>query len=215
MSGPVLSARGLGVAREGRLLASLDALDLAPGEAAALLGRNGSGKSTLLRALALVEAPTAGTVAILGEAAGPGTAERLRRSVTLGLPQPWLFAASALANVERGLAARGVGRAERRRRAAEALAEVGLEAVAGRDARALSSGEAARVSLARALVLRTPILLLDEPFAHLDPEALPPVREALLRRLAGGTAILGAAPSPADLGGLEARAVPVAAPEGF
>ncbi len=201
-----LSARGIRVSYDGRPAAALDSLDAAPGEVVALLGRNGSGKSTLLRVLALVEAPTAGDVVVAG------TAEPPIRRVTLALPHPWLFAGTALKNLERPLAARGVHRAERRERARRALADLGVAHLEGKDARRLSSGETARVSLARALCLETAVLLLDEPFAHLDPAAVPAARAAVERRLAAGTAVVIAATGPDGLAGMAARVVEVRAP---
>lgn len=209
-----LSARGIRAAHDGRPAAVLDALDVARGEAVALVGPNGSGKSTLLRILALLEPPAAGEVAILGEEAEPSEAARgsLRRSVTLALPQPWLFVGTAIRNVERGLAARGVPAAERRERARRALEDLGAAHLAHRDARRLSTGETSRVALARALVLETPVLLLDEPFAHLDPDGVPAARAAVERRLAAGGAVLLAAVDPADLAGLPARIVRVSPP---
>ena len=214
MSGPALSARGLRISFDGRPAAFLDALDLVPGEAAVLLGPNGSGKSTLLRALALLEPPTAGAVLLLGEAATESNRERLRRSVTLALPAPWLFAATALGNVERGLAARGVPAAERRARAAGMLEALGLSHLAGRDGKRLSSGESARVALARALVLDAPVLLLDEPFAHLDPGAVPAARAAAARRLAARAPRLCAALAAAAHARDPARGGGVGAPGG-
>lgn len=204
-----LSARGIRAAHDGRPAALLDALEVAPGEAVALVGPNGSGKSTLLRILALLEPPAAGEVAILGETAGPSEADRgrLRRSITLALPQPWLFVGTALRNVERGLAARGVPAAERRERARRALEDLGAAHLAPRDARRLSTGETSRVALARALVLETPVLLLDEPFAHLDPGGVPAARAAVERRLAAGAAVILAAVDASDLAGLPVRVV--------
>jgi tungstate transport system ATP-binding protein len=210
----VLSARGLRASHEGRPSAELEALEVGAGKAVALVGPNGSGKSTLLRVLALLERPEAGEVALLGTPVGPAAEERdrRRRDVTLALPHPWLFVGSALQNVERGLTARGVPRPERRVRAMRALADLGVEHLAGRDAKRLSTGESARVALARALVLETPVLLLDEPFAHLDPGAIPAARAAIERRLAAGAAVVAAAVDPRDLDGLARRVVEVRAP---
>jgi ABC-type multidrug transport system ATPase subunit len=201
-----LSARGIRVSYDGRPAAALDSLDVAPGEVVALLGRNGSGKSTLLRAMALVEIPTAGEVVVAG------TAEPPVRRVTLALPHPWLFAGTTLANLERPLAARGVDSSTRRDRARRALDDLGIGHLAGKDARRLSTGETARVSLARALCLETPVLLLDEPFAHLDPSAVGPARAAIERRAAAGAAVVIAAVGPDGLAGMAARVVEVRAP---
>ena len=209
-----LRARGIRAAYDGRVVAAAESIEAAPGEVVALIGPNGSGKSTLLRLLALIEPPAAGSVAILGEEVPPEGAarERLRLSVTLALPQPWLFAGTARSNAERGLAARGVPAAERRERALRALADLGAADLAGRDAKRLSTGESARVALARALVIETAVLLLDEPFAHLDPAGVPAARAAIERRVAAGAAIVVAAVDPADLHGLAARRIAVVRP---
>ncbi|MHC4822097.1 MAG: ABC transporter ATP-binding protein [Planctomycetota bacterium] len=209
----LLGTRGLRGAYNGRTVAALDELDVAAGEAVALVGANGSGKSTLLRLLALLERPSAGSVSIAGRTVnGDLSHVEARRDVTLVLPQPWLFATTAKANVERGLAARGVHKDERARRADEALAVLGLEDVGPRDARELSSGETARVGLARALVMETPVLLLDEPFLHLDPEAVEPAVGAVRRRLEAGAAVVMAGVREEDLRGVPNRVVPVVAP---
>ncbi len=209
-----LAARGIRVAYGGRVVAALEALDVEAGACVALLGRNGAGKSTLLRVLGLLEPPAEGTVTVEGRVAG-SAADRgaLRGRVTVALPQPWLFTATALANVRRGLAARGVPRAAADRRATAALEALGAAHLALRDARSLSSGEAARVALARALVLETPVLLLDEPFAHLDEAGVAPVVAAVRGRLAAGAAVVIAGVGPPDHRGLADRECPVVAPE--
>jgi NitT/TauT family transport system ATP-binding protein len=134
-------------------------LDLPEGRITALVGPSGCGKSTALRLLAGLEAPTRGTVS---RAAGQGETSVVFQAPTLA---PWL---SAAANVSLPLELAGASRAEASVRAHEALKAVGLaEAVRARPAQ-LSGGMAMRVSLARALVTRPRLLLLDEPFAALD-----------------------------------------------
>jgi NitT/TauT family transport system ATP-binding protein len=134
-------------------------LALAEGRITALVGPSGCGKSTALRLLAGLEAPTRGTVV---RAAGAGETAVVFQAPTLA---PWL---SATANAALPLELAGVPRAEAADRAREALAAVGLaEAARARPAQ-LSGGMAMRVSLARALVTRPRLMLLDEPFAALD-----------------------------------------------
>jgi NitT/TauT family transport system ATP-binding protein len=152
-----LSAVEVDYAR-GRVLGPVD-LALAPGEIVALVGPSGCGKSTALRLLAGLEVPTRGTVT---RAAGKGETSVVFQAPTLA---PWM---SAAANVAQPLELAGTPRTEGRDRAIEALAKVGLKGVENARPAQLSGGMAMRASLARALVTRPRLLLLDEPFAALD-----------------------------------------------
>ena len=134
-------------------------LSVAPGEIVALVGPSGCGKSTALRLLAGLEQPTRGTVERL---AGRGETSVVFQAATLA---PWL---SAAANVALPLELAGTPRQQARVQAAEALTKVGLANAANARPAQLSGGMAMRVSLARALVTRPKLLLLDEPFAALD-----------------------------------------------
>ena len=133
----------------------------------ALLGPSGCGKSTLLRMIAGLDAPTAGRIewpTALHDSAG-----RAEPEVGFVFQEPTLMPwASALANVALPLRLAGVARPEARRRAQEALDRVELGAFASAYPRALSGGMKMRVSIARALVTRPRVLLMDEPFAALD-----------------------------------------------
>ncbi|MFZ5670123.1 MAG: ABC transporter ATP-binding protein [Pseudomonadota bacterium] len=142
----------------GRALGPFD-LTLGQGEIVALVGPSGCGKSTAMRLLAGLEAPTRGEVA---RAAGRGETSLVFQAPTLA---PWM---SASANVALPLELAGVPRREARARAREALARVGLADAADARPAQLSGGMAMRASLARALVTRPRLLLLDEPFAALD-----------------------------------------------
>ncbi len=134
-------------------------LSLDAGETVALIGPSGCGKSTALRLLAGIEAPTRGHVAL--------TQAKGETSVVFQAPtlMPW---ASAEANVTLPLVLSGTPREEARSRAREALAKVRLAGADQAKPAQLSGGMAMRVSLARALVTRPKLLLLDEPFAALD-----------------------------------------------
>ncbi len=134
-------------------------LTLDAGEVVALVGPSGCGKSTAMRLLAGLEAPSRGTVT---RTPGRGETSLVFQAPTLA---PWM---SAAANVALPLELAGVDRREAGARARDALSKVGLADAADRRPAQLSGGMAMRVSLARALVTRPRLLLLDEPFAALD-----------------------------------------------
>jgi molybdate transport system ATP-binding protein len=172
-------------------------LAVATGELVVLLGPNGAGKTTLLRALAGLLALDRGRVAldgqVLEDAATGAWVPTERRPVGFVFQDYLLFPhLSALDNVAFGLRARGLARAEARRRAAAWLDRVGLAAHAAARPRALSGGQAQRVALARAMVGEPRLLLLDEPLAALDAATRAEVRRDLRRHLAsfGGTRLL-------------------------
>ncbi len=134
---------------------------VAHGDFVSLLGPSGCGKSTLLRMIAGLIQPSGGAITVSG-GAGPEALGFVFQEPTL---MPW---ATALKNVRLPLDLLGVGRSEAEARAAEALASVGLKGFEASYPRALSGGMKMRVSIARGLVTRPRLLLMDEPFAALD-----------------------------------------------
>jgi ABC-type sulfate/molybdate transport systems ATPase subunit len=168
--GAILSIRNLRHRRRGRLVLSIDELDLEPGVRMAVLGPNGAGKTTLLRLIAALESPTAGTVEVDGVPTTRADTSR-RRSIGYATQRPGLLSTTVRRNVELPLRWRGVPRTQRRALSLAALERLGVAHVAERPAFALSGGEAQRVSLARALAVDPAVLLLDEPAAGLDAQA--------------------------------------------
>jgi iron(III) transport system ATP-binding protein len=157
-----------------------------PGEMATLLGPSGCGKTTTLRCLAGLERPDSGRIVI---------GERTMVDVKAGVFVPpqrrnlgMVFQSYAiwphmtvLENVAYALEGRGIGKAERRRLAMEALAMVQLAAFAERPAPRLSGGQQQRVAIARAMVGRPQALLFDEPLSNLDAKLRIEMRNELRR----------------------------------
>ncbi|WP_245676531.1 heme ABC exporter ATP-binding protein CcmA [Devosia elaeis] len=164
-----LVAEGLACGRGGHALAADIAIALAPGQGLLLRGPNGAGKSTLLLTLAGLLPPLAGSIRYAGHDAEAGPAlhycgHRNGVRARLGVAQTLDFWAGL--NGRTGLSI------------AAALEEVGLAGAAGLDAGYLSAGQQRRLALARLLVTRRPLWLLDEPSAALDTAG-----QALLARL--------------------------------
>jgi NitT/TauT family transport system ATP-binding protein len=138
-------------------------LSVAPGEFVSLLGPSGCGKSSLLKLVAGLQRPSTGRIVLQGGAPlSPGDIAFVFQAPTL---MPW---ADVQTNVRLPLDLAGVPRAEAAPRVAEALALVGLSDAARQLPRELSGGMQMRVSIARGLVTRPRLLLMDEPFGALD-----------------------------------------------
>jgi tungstate transport system ATP-binding protein len=149
-----------------RTVLDVDRLNVAEGEILALVGPSGAGKSTLLRLLNFLEAPTMGRVRYNGLDLGRTVPLDISRQVTMVFQRPVLQRADVYTNVIYGLRLRG----ERPGPAvADMLDRLALTPLAQQAARQLSAGEMQRVALARGLLIRPRVLLLDEPTANLDP----------------------------------------------
>ncbi|MET7850669.1 glycine betaine/L-proline ABC transporter ATP-binding protein [Streptomyces avermitilis] len=160
--------------------------DVHKGEAFVVMGLSGSGKSTLVRCLTRLIEPTAGTIAIDGEDVRAMDRTRLRelrrhRAAMVFQHFGLLPHRTVLDNVAYGLEIQGLGKAERRERAAEVVAKVGLEGLEQRKPGQLSGGQQQRVGLARALAVDPEVLLFDEPFSALDPLIRRDMQEEVVR----------------------------------
>ncbi len=201
MSEPLLEIDDVSVVRGDAVLLDRISLSIAGGQHTAILGRNGSGKSTLVRLIAREVYPTGGGegVRLFGETRWDVFELRKR----LGIVSPSVhqdFAGEGAPEVMDAVlsgffAARGIWRhhtvtEEMRLAAVEALERMGVGHLAGRSLRTLSTGEARRVLIARALVHRPRALLLDEPCAGLDPATRRRFLDALRDLAATGTTLI-------------------------
>jgi NitT/TauT family transport system ATP-binding protein len=152
-------------------------LEVADGEFVSIVGPSGCGKTTILNLLTGLVPLQQGKVELLGKTpsvGNPDVAYMLARDSLL----PWR---SALDNAAYGMEIRGVGEAERERRARALLAEVGLKGFEQHYPKMLSHGMRQRCALARTFCLDSPVLLMDEPFGALDAQTKLQLEDLLLR----------------------------------
>jgi len=197
MSEPIVELRHVRRVFEGGRVVALDGVDLSigRGEFVAVTGPSGSGKTTLLNLMGAMDLPDAGEVIFEGRRIDSRDAMERVRAERIGFVFqrhnliPVLRAAE---NVEVPLVPRVRSRQERRRRALELLAAVGLRDRADADVRGLSGGERQRIAIARAVVHEPALLLADEPTGNLDSKTGHEVMELLhsLRHRTGAALVL-------------------------
>ena len=164
---------------DGRVVLDFEQFALPKTGVVGLVGHNGAGKSTLLRLLALLETPTEGFVVWEGTAVSPRQRSALRRRVTLVEQRPVLFRGTVRENLEYGLHVRDIRHSAASGMIGDVVERLGLGSLLNRRRHELSDGEVQRVAVARALVLRTDVLLLDEPASSADRAAAGALYRAL------------------------------------
>jgi thiol reductant ABC exporter CydD subunit len=198
---------GVTVAYPGRDQPALDELDLVigPGELIMLTGPSGAGKTTLLRLLLRFTEPASGTVRIGGTDLTAVPVEPWRAQIAWVPQQPWLFDGSVADNIALGRPGASRAAIEDAARLAGATSFIealphGYDTSIGERAARLSTGQRQQLALARAFLRDAPLLLLDEPTAHLAPAAAAAIDSAIRGALAGRTIIVATHRQP-DLAG--------------
>ncbi len=181
-----LRARGLVKAFHRRAVVDGVELEVRPGEIVGLLGPNGAGKTTTFAMIVGLLRPDAGTILLGEEDITPLPLHaRARRGIAYLPQEPSVFRRETVrGNLELVLEVLGRDEDEIHGRATEALEELGLLDLADRPAYVLSGGERRRCEIARAMVTEPRFMLLDEPFAGIDPIAVGEIQR-IVRRLAG------------------------------
>ena len=159
-----LSFNDVSLSLEGRVVLDNVSLDILPHERTIILGPNGAGKTTLLRLCHGLISADSGEVCWQGPQAGM----RSRRQAMV-FQRPIMLRRSVRANIAYGLKFTGLSYRQKKERVAEVIEVTGLNDLANRSARLLSTGEQQRVAIARAWAIGPEILFLDEPTASLDP----------------------------------------------
>ena len=181
------------------------------GEFVAVMGASGSGKSTLMQIVGCLDGPTSGRYWLEGRDVSSLGANALAevRNTTLGFVfQSFnlLARTSAVENVELPMLYAGVGSRERRRRALEALDQVGLSSRAHHHPNQLSGGQQQRVAIARAIVGRPRLILADEPTGNLDSQSSVEIMQLFQTLGANGMTVMLVTHEP-DIAQFAARVV--------
>jgi lipopolysaccharide export system ATP-binding protein len=190
---PLLQVEGLVKSYSGRTVVNRVSFEVGTGEIVGLLGRNGAGKTTSFRMTIGMVNPEAGTVYFTAEdVTRLPMYKRAQRGMGYLSQEPSIF---QRLTVEQNLLAilesmREYSRAERRTLAGELLEQFGLNVNRKQEARTLSGGERRKLEIARALVTKPTLILLDEPFSGVDPIAVQDLQREILRLKERNIAIL-------------------------
>jgi tungstate transport system ATP-binding protein len=163
---------------EGHRVVDIDSLTVRQGELLGIIGPNGAGKSTLLRMIGGLETPTQGEISYNGKA----YCSEISQKMTMVFQKPYLLRTTVFQNVAYPLKIRKKNKKFIQEEVHRILDEMGLTAQKYQKSWTLSGGEAQKVALARALILKPSLLILDEPTANIDPSSIA-VMEKMIKKI--------------------------------
>jgi tungstate transport system ATP-binding protein len=180
---PIITAFQLKKKYDGKSVLDIDNFEVEEGRITAVIGPSGSGKTTLLSIMNGIERPDGGKVVFKGSEFSETSSygKEAVMSMSMVFQKPVMFNTSVFNNIAYGLRARKMDKDIIKERLSEAASWVGLSDLLKQKAVTLSGGEAGRVSVARAMIVRPDILLMDEPTANLDPSNVS-IIEDMIRR---------------------------------
>jgi tungstate transport system ATP-binding protein len=179
----ILKAVDLKKNYNGKTVLDIDALEIEAGKITAIIGPSGAGKTTFLSVINGIERPDGGRIIFEGEefsATRSYTPEAVKR-MAMVFQKPVMFNTTVFKNIAYGLKLRKIDQEQIRSRLAEAASWMGLSSLLKQKAITLSGGEAGRVSVARAMIIRPDLLLMDEPTANLDPANVSIIEDMILK----------------------------------
>jgi tungstate transport system ATP-binding protein len=156
-------------------------VDIERSNVIAIVGPNGSGKTSLLNILSFLNYPQTGCLLYNGKELSPNYFEEFRKTVGYVQQSPYLLRGTTFKNLELGLKLKHIDKQTRTQKVSEVMQLLGITALANRNARTLSGGEAQKVAIGQVLVLEPDVLILDEPFTHLDKDAIHELEQIVLK----------------------------------
>lgn len=159
---------------------NIEAMEIYKNKITAIIGPSGAGKSTLLHLLNGIEPPSSGSIWFEDRRIEYKDMDLdIRRSMVMVFQKPVVFSTTVYENLAYGLKLRGMEKKEIEKRVEEMLEVTGLKDKSQQKANTLSGGEAQRVAVARAMIIRPKALLLDEPTTNLDPANVLTIEELI------------------------------------
>jgi molybdopterin-binding protein len=155
-------------------------IELKKSHVIAIVGPNGSGKTSLLNILAFLNLPKEGSLLYDEKKLQQQNVEKFRKTVGYIQQNPYLLRGTAFKNIEFGLKLKHVDKETRLRKVNEVMQALGITELANRSARSLSGGEAQKVAIGQVLALDPDVLILDEPFTHLDKRSIHDLEQLVL-----------------------------------